>query len=131
MLWLCATAMSPHQQSPSPLPSGCSVLHSAYSAGEEDTMLNNSVIKTSGQLWKLSIAITGLIFGSVAPLFPGLGITMTVGTIIALAAYVFGIITIRCNDCSSLWLWEATKDAGWYAPLFKKTDCPACHKEFP
>jgi len=94
-------------------------------------MLNNSVIKTSGQLWKLSIAIVGLTVGSFAPLFPGLGISMIAGTVLAVAAYVFGIVTIRCGDCRSLWLWEATKDASWYGSLFRKTECPACHKEFP
>ena len=94
-------------------------------------MLNNSDIKTSGQLWKFWVALAGLVFGSVAPLFPTLGIGMIAGTVIAVVAYIFGIITIRCSGCRSFWMWEATKDAGWYGPLFKKTDCPACHKEFP
>ncbi len=93
-------------------------------------MLDNSVVKKSGQLWKLIIAVLMLLVGSILPLFESLGVSMTVGTVIALVGYAFGLFAIRCVECRSMWFWEAAKDASWYSPLFKKSDCPKCHKEF-
>jgi hypothetical protein len=95
-----------------------------------ETMLNKSVVKQSGQLWKLGIAFAALIFGSIAPLFESWGISMTAGTVIAVAGYIFGTLLISCSACGSRWFWEATKDAGWYSPLFKDSKCPACQHEF-
>jgi hypothetical protein len=93
-------------------------------------MLNNSVVKNSGQLWKLFIALALLVLGSIAPLFESLGISITSGTAIAVVGYAFGLLAIRCAECRSLWFWEAAKDASWYLPLFKQSSCPKCHKEF-
>ena len=92
--------------------------------------MTNSVIGLSGQLWKLVLAVGALLFGSFVPLYEASGISWTAGTVIAIAGYVFGLLTIRCSQCRSLWFWEAAKDAGLYGPLFKGQKCPACGHDF-
>lgn len=93
-------------------------------------MLTDSVITRSGQLWKLIAGVALLLFGSIAPLFEGLGISWTVGTIVAGIGYVFALAFIVCPACSSRWLWQATLDARLYKPVFKQPDCPACQEDF-
>ncbi len=93
-------------------------------------MLKQSVISQSGQGWKLVIAILALLVGSFAPLFPDMGISWTLGTVVAIVGYIFGMIAIRCMHCGNLWFWEAAKDAGLYSPLFKKSSCPNCGHDF-
>ena len=93
-------------------------------------MFKNSVITQSGQLWKLILGVVALLEGSIAPLFPETGISMTAGTVIAILGYAFSLLLIRCKSCNSMWLWEAAKDAGWYGPLFKTAECPACKHNY-
>jgi hypothetical protein len=93
-------------------------------------MLKNSLLSRSGQLWKFVLAVVALLVGSFAPLYPALGISWTVGTIIAVVGYVFGLAMIQCTSCNARWLWEATKGSASYAPLFKKSPCPDCGHEF-
>jgi len=93
-------------------------------------MFKNSVISRSSQMWKLVLAVFALLVGSFAPLFPAIGIDWTAGTIIAVAGYLYGMIAIRCSSCSSMWFWEAAKDAGLYGPLFKRRECPNCQHQY-
>jgi hypothetical protein len=93
-------------------------------------MLKQSVISKSGQSWKLVVAIAALIAGSFAPMFPSLGLSWTAGTIIAVIGYAFGMISIRCGNCSSRWFWEAAMNVGLYKPLFKGSACPGCGHDF-
>ena len=93
-------------------------------------MFKQSVITTSGQLWKLTVAVLALLVGSFAPLYPVTGISWTVGTVIAIVGSLFGMLAIHCKDCRKLWFWEAAKDAGLYGPLFKQSVCPNCGHEF-
>ena len=93
-------------------------------------MLKNSVIAKSGQAWKLWAVIAALLIGSFAPLFPATRISWTSGTVLVVVAYVLGMLLIRCNNCKSLWFWEAAKDARLYGPLFKQSDCPACKHHY-
>lgn len=89
-------------------------------------MFANSVIGQSGQQWKLIVAVLALLVGSFAPLFIEDIISWTVGTVIAIAGYVFGLLTIRCPSCNKMWFWEAALDPGLYKPLFKESQCPCC-----
>jgi hypothetical protein len=93
-----------------------------------NAMFKKSVIFQSGQSWKLLAAIMILLSGSFAPLFPTLGISWTAGTVLAFAGYGFGLISIRCAKCHSMWFWEAAKDPGLYGPLFKNSTCPVCEQ---
>jgi hypothetical protein len=81
-------------------------------------------------MWKLIIALVALLVGSFAPLAAATGINWTVGTIIAIVGYMFGLIAIRCGSCKSMWFWEAAKDAGIYGQLFNGHECPACKHEY-
>jgi len=93
-------------------------------------MFKQSVITRSGQLWKLTVAVLALLVGSFAPLYPVAGISWTVGTVIAIVGYLFGMLAIHCKGCRKLWFWEAAKDVGLYGPLFKQSVCPNCGHEF-
>ena len=92
--------------------------------------MNESVIGRTGQWWKVVLGIAALLFGSVAPLFEDSGISMTTGTLIAVAGYGLAAALIRCPGCGERWFWKALLDAGLYKPLFTQTACPACHREY-
>lgn len=107
-------------------------LHCWYLAtGDLLIMFTQSVIASSGQTWKLLIAIAALLVGSFAPLYPETGISWTVGSVIAIAGYVLGVLGIRCSDCGKMWFWEAAKDPAFYGPIFKSSACPNCGHVFP
>jgi hypothetical protein len=90
-----------------------------------------SVIRATGQLWKLGLAIGALVAGSIAPLWPeATGLDWTSGTVLAVAGYAFGCLAIRCPGCGDRWFWSAALDAGLYGPLFGKPACPKCGKGF-
>ncbi len=92
--------------------------------------MQNSVISRTGQLWKLAVAVILLLVGSIVPAFESSGMSWTVGTILAVVGYAFGVYAIRCPDCGNRWFWSAALDASWYGPLFRKPACPACKREF-
>jgi hypothetical protein len=93
-------------------------------------MFKQSVITQSGQAWKLITSVTALAVGSLAPLFPVLGISWNSGTVIACAGYIFGLLAIRCRNCRRMWFWEAAKDARLYGPLFKRSECRSCEHQY-
>lgn len=93
-------------------------------------MMKHSVITHTGQTWKLVLGITLLLAGSFVPLVKSVGMSWTVGTIIAGVGYVFALVFIRCPNCKSRWLWQATLNAELYAPLFKDSACPQCKRDF-
>jgi hypothetical protein len=93
-------------------------------------MFPNSVVARTGQVWKLWLSILVMLFGSFAPLWERSGINWTVGTILMLAGYAFGVWFIACPACRRRWFWSAALDAGLYAPLFKQPTCPHCRRAF-
>lgn len=93
-------------------------------------MLKNSVIRVTGQNWKLVVALLALLIGSFAPLYDGSGIGWTSGTVIASVGYVFALLAIRCPTCGSRWFWQATLQAELYKPLLTQASCPECKHDF-
>lgn len=93
-------------------------------------MFQNSVIRKTGQLWKLYVGIVAMTFGSVAPVFEQSGLSWTAGTIIAVVGYVFTLAFVSCPECGQRWFYRAMLYAEMYGPLFGKSQCPACNKEF-
>jgi hypothetical protein len=89
-----------------------------------------SVIRLTGQYWKLMAGIGLLLIGSFAPLFSTIGMSWTGGTILAIAGYAFACLAIRCPGCGSRWFWQAALDAGLYRPLFTRSACPQCQRDF-
>jgi hypothetical protein len=93
-------------------------------------MFKRSLLGLSGQVWKFNLAIVLLLGGSIAPLFPETTINMTVGSIVAIVGYVFGLVAISCSHCGSKWFWAAAKDAGYYGAIFKGSECPKCKHSY-
>lgn len=93
-------------------------------------MMKDSVIRRSAQTWKLFLGVTLLLAGSFLPLADRIGMSWTVGTIIAGLGYAFALAFVRCPACKSRWLWQATLNAELYAPLFRQPECPECGQRF-
>ena len=93
-------------------------------------MFTNSVITRTGQFWKLAVSIILMLAGSFVPLWEASGMSWTVGTILAIVGYAFGVLLIVCPKCSNRWFWSAALDATLYGPLFKAPACPACKQDF-
>jgi hypothetical protein len=89
-------------------------------------MFNNSVIRSTGQWWKLVIGVVALLLGSIAPIFESSGMSWTVGTIVAVIGYGFSLAFIRCPGCGQRWFWRALIYSEMYRPLFTETVCPSC-----
>ena len=90
----------------------------------------NSVIRLTGQFWKLAVGALALLIGSLAPLVGASGMSWTTGTVIAVVGYTFACMAVRCPGCGSRWLWQAALDAGLYRPLFTRPACPQCQRDF-
>jgi len=93
-------------------------------------MFKNSVIRKTGQLWKLYVGIIAMAFGSVAPAFEQSGLSWTTGTVIAVLGYIFTLAFVSCPECGQRWFYRAILYAEMYGPLFSKSECPKCKKEF-
>jgi hypothetical protein len=93
-------------------------------------VFNHSVIKLTGQMWKLLLAVIAMLIGSFAPLFPLTGITLTAGAVLAIGAYAYGCYAIVCPACKIRWFWGALMRAEWYKPLLTKSTCPACSHDY-
>jgi len=93
-------------------------------------MFAQSVIARTGQSWKLVLAILLMVIGSFAPLWEGFRINWTLGTILVVVGYAFGIWFITCPNCGKRWFWAAALDATLYGPLFKASACPSCKQDF-
>lgn len=93
-------------------------------------MAGQSVVRNTGQVWKLVLALGALIVGSFAPIWPETGLNWWTGSALAIAGYVYGLVAIRCPRCGSRWFWSAAIDAGLYGPLMRESSCPACKHDF-
>lgn len=71
-----------------------------------------------------------MLLGSFAPLWDGSGINWTMGTVLMLAGYAFGVWFIVCPECRRRWFWSAALNAELYGPLFKQPVCPHCQRKF-
>ena len=61
-------------------------------------MFPDSVVARTGQFWKLALAIILLLVGSFVPLFEGAGMSWTVGTILAVVGYAYGLSLIHISE---------------------------------
>jgi hypothetical protein len=93
-------------------------------------MFANSVVTRTGQFWKLAVAMFLMLVGSFAPLWEGFHISWTLGTILVVVGYAFGVWYIVCPKCKNRWFWSAALDATLYAPLMKSPACPMCKQDF-
>jgi hypothetical protein len=89
-------------------------------------MFKDSVIRNTGQWWKLVVGAVALVLGSTVPFFEASGLSWTSGTIIAVIGYGFMLATIRCPGCDQRWFWKALIYSEMYRPLFTQPNCPSC-----
>ena len=66
-------------------------------------MFGNSVVARTGQSWKLILSILLMVIGSFAPLWEGFRINWTLGTILVVVGYAFGLWYITCPKCGNRW----------------------------
>lgn len=72
------------------------------------------------------MAVLALLAGSIVPAFPAAGMSWTVGTIVAIAGYGFGLLLIRCRDCGARWFWDALMRPEVYKAVLVGSECPKC-----
>ena len=93
-------------------------------------MFEDSVIRRTGQWWKLVAGVVALIAGSTVPMVEASGISWTTGTVVAIVGYAFVLASISCPECGQRWFWRALLYSEIYGPLFKKPACPNCERVF-
>jgi hypothetical protein len=100
-------------------------------------MLESSVIKRTGQLWKIGATICVVLVGG-ALLFYGIatdaskgdgGSWIVVGIVLTAAGLLYACITVRCPRCGARWVWMAVRERSsstygtWLVAL---SACPKC-----
>lgn len=89
-----------------------------------------SVVRSTGQMWKFVLANVALIVGSFAPFWPETGIDWLPGTLLAAAGYAYACLGITCPRCGSRWFWQAALRPALYHALGRSPSCPACGHDF-
>ena len=107
-------------------------------------MLDNSVLRTSGQWWKVLVFVFSLFVGVAAMMLathllgdgpanqrrPGYVFWMLGGgSLLWILALIFGFAAIRCGACRARWLWlgatgKLSRD--WINSLMDRPECPVC-----
>ena len=93
-------------------------------------MFEDSVIRKTGQWWKLVIGVSALCVGTFVPMIKTSGMSWTVGTVIVVVGYGYALAFIRCPGCDLRWFWKALIHSEMYGPLFKGATCPSCKRDF-
>ena len=100
-------------------------------------MFNESIIKKTGQWWKLGLSFFGELLGVVIMFF-GLSnleknnlffILALIGITIGLASFIFFCISIKCPNCKEKWAWLAVSKKNpnkWLNWLITQSKCPKC-----
>ena len=102
-------------------------------------MFDNSIVKKTGQMWKLKLAFLLLLIGG-ASLFYGLRIMTTKpdalvaslifgGIVVGIASLIFGCLSVRCPNCKAPWLWQGISgqsSGNWLIWLMSRAECPKC-----
>jgi Na+/melibiose symporter-like transporter len=103
----------------------------------------SSIIKKSGQSWKMRVSIFGIIISG-ALMFSGSFIGRTnsqfdlyplipVGALIGMLSFIFAIFSIRCPNCKDKWFWRAVSKRdknNWLIWLENQSNCSECNKKF-
>jgi len=102
-------------------------------------MFDSSVIKQTGQWWKLIVSFFGVLLGGGVIFLADhcrkqwgaelWGITMLGGSAFSLGCFCFACLSIRCPTCRSRWFWDGVRGQGvrnWLAWLLSQRTCPRC-----
>lgn len=109
------------------------------SCGGLSRMFESSIIKQTGQWWKVTVAICGCLLAGIAMVVAKLSsgqltpesfaMTMSLGSALFLGSCCYACLSIRCPSCSKRWLWAAVrtpKAGGWLSWLLAQRACPGC-----
>ena len=107
-------------------------------------MLQHSVLRTSGQWWKVLVFFWSLALGSGAILLAThlmgqapinqrpsqyLFVMLGGGFLVWFFALIFGFAAIRCGACRSRWLWLGARgklSRDWISLVIDRPECPVC-----
>ena len=102
-------------------------------------MFDNSVIKRTGQWWKLVVGYCILLIGGATMLFARsllghvtaevFALVMVAGTVVVFFGVCFGVVLVKCPRCHKHWVWSAMKGQNanrWVGWLLSQRNCPAC-----
>jgi hypothetical protein len=101
----------------------------------------SSVIRKTGQWWKVTVAFWAVIFGIgfVAHDVSQIGVSVPdrppvfamLGSSLVLTGFVIAWMAVRCQNCGARWIWLAMTEqvaGNWMTWLFAQSQCPRCHK---
>ncbi len=107
-------------------------------------MSDKSLLKSSGQLWKLYasfvLSFLGLALVMLAVAAPGrYGVNASIllivgGLVLGIGAFIWACLAIRCPSCGAKLFWIAVSretPADWLSKLLGRTSCPACGRAAP
>jgi predicted RNA-binding Zn-ribbon protein involved in translation (DUF1610 family) len=102
-------------------------------------MFVKSIVKSSGQWWKLIAAFTGIVFGGATFVLslmlsdrfpPGLGdMLLGLGLAATLSSLLYACLGITCPSCGDKWVWRAISGKShseWTPWLLGLRECPVC-----
>ncbi len=105
-------------------------------------MFNQSIIRSSGQWWKVVISFCSVVIGGLSLLLglhtlrgnnSNLVIFLILfGILLGLSGIAFAIFAIRCRNCGARWVWLALskqKYNQWLFWLLSQSKCPTCGKK--
>jgi len=94
-------------------------------------MHSNTVMKASGQIWKIYITTVGIWIGISLSIIGILGniYYVPIGLVLGLFSIAYCCLAIRCPECGQHWYWQAIKRGmkfGWLKRLIYQSECQSC-----
>jgi hypothetical protein len=100
----------------------------------------SSVIRRTGQWWKVAAAFWAIILGSGLVWYHAAQIGMNaperlpviamLGCTLILIGFLIAWMAVRCQSCGARWIWigMTDQDAGNWVNWLAQSKCPQCHK---
>ena len=100
-------------------------------------MLENSIIRKTGQFWKLPLSLFMLVGGWAGMVIAltsfdgkeGRSIIAIVSLFIAISGLLFAFVSVKCPKCNYRWVWIAASKINkseWPHWFLKLGCCPSC-----
>jgi hypothetical protein len=116
------------------------VLGIGAGAVNEDMIVESSIVRTTGQWWKVSVGIWTIAIGGVV-LWSGMAMlgrhapsyvlwVILGGVALVCAGLAFVCLAVRCPSCHARWVWLSIKGQGVrnFGRVFSELkECPVCH----
>ena len=109
-------------------------------AGQGNMIAESSIIRTTGQWWKVAVAFWTIVVGGVV-LWSGMAMLgrhapsyslwiILGGLALVLGGLAFVFLSVRCPSCRARWVWLSVNGQGvknFGRVFFELTECPVCH----